>query len=147
MRKMLTVAFAVYAFVPCLAAAATKATPTPAPTPQAACYQMQDCVDQAVSPIASACRAGVECNRDNDKFVITAGELAQRAIDHWKCDTKVFKTRGLCIRCYNKAKSAVRDRMGAFLFRGFMSFANWNIENSKDTRCNAMFPATPTPTP
>lgn len=117
---------------------AEKVKPTPLPTPQAQCYDMQHCVDAAVPPIVVACRQGFECNVANERFAITANQAAERAIQIYRCDSKTFTKKSTCNTCFKKAKSLIKDKMVFGIFRGLLSYTNWNILQAQRGKCDSI---------
>jgi hypothetical protein len=99
-------------------------SPTPAPTATpSACDTLQDCVDAAVPVVVTTCTASNPlCEVTNaDKFALTAGQVAERAIVWKRCRDK--KRRGGCNACYNIAKSKLQNRYQVILFHNLLAHA------------------------
>lgn len=103
------------------------------------CTEVQGCVDSAVSSVAASCIAslGTNCAIDNgDKFAITAGQLARRAIDAQRCANR--KTKGGCNACYQLAKVPLTVRVKFNLFKGMLAQSISLIDRERKEVCAAL---------
>ena len=115
------------------------ATPSLALTTE--CRAVQDCVDASIPAAQSACvAASPGCdNRGNDeRFSVTASQLADRAIALKHCDAVSFERRGVCNACYVSAKAPLESRYRLSLFRGLLGTATSIIEDRRKSSCDSL---------
>lgn len=123
------------------AVATATATPsgsaTATPTPSA-CQSLQACVDSSVDQAVASCAASnPNCpSVTDDRFAVTATQLANRAINKFKCTDR--KRRSNCNLCYAKAKSVLRMRYDLALFHGIGANAVAIIEGRRKVQCLAL---------
>ena len=114
-------------------------TPTSSPTGTAtpsACQNLQACIDTAVPTVVSGCAASnTSCNTEGntDKYAVSAGQLAQRAIALKKCKDK--KNRFACNVCYQAAKLPLQVRFKVNIFKGLLANAVSLIEQERKATC------------
>ena len=116
-------------------------TPTASPTPTpAACDLAQDCIDSAVAASVASCVEQNSCSPQSkfgsDPFALSAGILADRAVELRKCSTKT--TRVGCNVCYELAAAPLKFRYDGPLFHGLLFQAIHQIRENKRSVCSAL---------
>ncbi|NDC39410.1 MAG: hypothetical protein EBZ48_15450 [Proteobacteria bacterium] len=117
--------------------------PTSTPTPTA-CELSQICIDAAVPTAVASCNSSNSCTppanspyEPEDRFAISAGTLAARAIASTQggCATKTLKAA--CNRCYTEAGKRLKNKYDGPLFHGLLARAA-GIVATKKARCDGL---------
>lgn len=122
---------------------AQSASPTPSPTPGEdfqACLPVADCVTNGLPAVIDSCYAATPAcvSTNHDKTVVSAEQIANRAIAARQCDTKTFTTKGRCQLCFRTAQLPLRARYDAVLFHGLLGYATRIVENAMHTKCDSL---------
>lgn len=102
------------------------------------CQVVATCTQATVPTEAAACVAATptcENRGQDDRFAVTATQLAQRAISIPQCDTKTFTRRQACNACYQAAKVPLQHRYKTKLFHGLLATAASIVDDERQTRC------------
>lgn len=113
-------------------------TPAPTATPLA-CTKVQNCVDTKVAEALSSCSSAeptCTLNSNTDRYGVSAGVLARRAIDIKDCKSKT--KRGACKACYSIAKIPLLTRFNVKLFDGMLAHTVKLIEDEKKAVCTSL---------
>jgi hypothetical protein len=122
------------------ASATVTVTPgTPVPT-VAPCASVQSYIETQVPAVVTASASSFPaCTVKPERFVVTAGQLATRALALRRCDQpSALRSRLACSLCYERAKNPLRVRYKGELFRGLLSTAVKAIEEQKKAVCRAI---------
>lgn len=108
-----------------------------------ACVPAQDAVDNGIADLISdAVEGAAGCSPagtyGEDKFAISAGQLADRAIAKRNCMNKDFSKRKSCNGCFQSAKALLRIRFDGDLFHGLLANAVSLIEAQRLEKCSAI---------
>jgi hypothetical protein len=77
-------------------------TPTPSPTPSD-CQALSSCLSAGIDTVMNTCQASAtSCTQHSDAYVLTAAEIADRAISSQHCE--LHHSRAACRRCFAKAR-------------------------------------------
>ena len=119
------------------ATVAATATVTVTSTPSA-CANLQTCVDNAVPTVIASCGASNPgcTSAKTEKYAVSAGQLARRAVDTRKCKDK--KVRAACNVCYQVAELPLRLRFQGDLFKGLLAHTVTLIEQERKATCPAL---------
>jgi hypothetical protein len=109
-----------------------------------ACQSVQTCVDAGVDTALSSCTTATpECdlnsfptNKTSDRFAASAGDIADRAIELKKCETKTKKFA--CNACYKSAQAPLKNRFFGKLFHGLLAEAVLLIEAERKEVCGKL---------
>jgi hypothetical protein len=108
------------------------------------CLALQQCVDTALPTSLLTCQTSnptcdlnsFSSNKTLERFAVTSGEVADRAIEIEKCSTTT--TKESCNRCYQKAKKPLAKRYYGKLFRGLLGNATSLIEAERKSKCSVL---------
>ena len=125
------------------AAFAQEATPSPTPLPAEdfqACLPVQDCISNGASTLIESCYSATpSCQSSNhEKNLVSAEQLADRAIAKLQCNTKSFNTRGSCARCFDRASLPLISRYDGDLFHGILGYARRLVVNARHLKCDSL---------
>ena len=106
------------------------------------CVATQDCVDNALPVTVDSCLSQhPECSGENsDRFALSAGVLADRAIAIKGCESKQFSSKKRCLACFANATRPLRHRYDSSLFHGLLGTATRLVKNRGITYCSAQAP-------
>lgn len=108
------------------------------------CAELQACVDDGVSSTLASCQTSnptcdlnqFATNRTSDRFGVSSGAVADRAIELRNCASRT--TKRACNACYQAAKAPLKNRFFGRLFRGMLANAIQLIEAERKATCPSL---------
>lgn len=73
-----------------------------------------------------------------DRMAVTAGVVANRAVNARHCATKQYRHRSGCISCFRDAAGTLRSKLDGAIFHGLLANAISLIEIQKASVCGAV---------
>lgn len=104
------------------------------------CVEMNMAVNYAVETTAATYQLSDSCSSKLKSYVVTADQLADRAIKAMKCDTRKFLTRKECNQCFVTAAAPLKQKFDKSLFNGLLSKSNLLIAKKKEVVCSISIP-------
>jgi hypothetical protein len=100
-----------------------------------ACVPVDTCVDAGTGSLLTGCLAPApSCDATNpDRFGLSSGTLATRAVGRLGCDTT--STKKSCTQCYRRAARPLKLRLDGELFHGMLAHAARIIATQAAARC------------
>lgn len=103
------------------------------------CLAVQDCVDNELPITVNTCvEQHTSCSAENsDRFALSAGVLADRALALKDCETRQFSSKKRCLACFGNATRPLRHRYDGSLFHGLLGNATRQIQYRGVTYCSS----------
>ena len=104
------------------------------------CVAAQDCVDNGLPLTVNSClEQNPTCSGEkSDRFALSAGVLADRAIALKNCESKQFSSQKRCLACFTKATRPLRSRYDGSLFHGLLGTATRLVQYRWVTYCSSV---------